>query len=872
MNGKPILLVCAERKFTGLTPGGMSQSESRNQNQNQGKKVRIDNKSFVGLGSRSKAGCIACRKRKKKCDEVHPVCGLCKLKNTVCVWRNINFQQHKLKFDMQPMMEAQKLIKQQRNTPTNNPVVAASKVTEPTLSGIDETNQVSVGSAYTAPSPLSGGNHQEAKFASSPVYVDHGKVTKPKKCRKVVSTEIIQRKLTNAVDIPSPVIQSPLYNSQIGGLGIIADPDLYTPDINTAVDELMDDDHMLGEFMTNVIEHINSPAFHPETSLLDLSITSAMKQAHDILGANRKSHSIFSHIDTMMDSTTYNVFDNSVAGTPFSPTHFLSLNQDDDSTTNDTISSSNARISELFDDENQEGEEAKEADDDEDLDKYMPMDESQMLENLYVSDSELIQVFKTKRLRPYLKPAVHLLLSKNNSLKVINPSSTIMRALDSTGKLFLENYVTNLAMSQLDIGNNQFFLDYALSVASDDPAILYCLVAWGGMFLVGRNNAEANHYFEKSCKMIEDRRTLGPTSSKMVLSSSGSDGSLISANEIVSIVPNSVSDLNSTVKLSNEENLKILLFYVLLTAAEISTGDVGRWFQMLLQCKEILEDYGGLSQFMNQNKHSKVAKWILSNIFYHDVLCTRTLDNGTCIAIDEYKSVFKNDSFLNIKDYGLDPFYGLSRDLYILLGEVANYRQLMKNMRLPLKNSSYEKDGRLNNAKYQRDTEESWFQIFDLKIQHCKPPSEMVEMLLKDDPEGKLLELHFTWYELTQISLRIYIRINFKENYFDDQEIQNLRASGLRLFNILVGTKLQSLLGLSLLMFGVTSVSSGSREEMKNSYDGLLSYYQIVNVQVCWEVIQQVWERYDTAVEQGGRHYVDWPQIVSSMGWNCCFT
>lgn len=42
---------------------------------------------FVGLSSRSRSGCLNCKKKKKKCDEVKPRCGLCTAsKASECVW------------------------------------------------------------------------------------------------------------------------------------------------------------------------------------------------------------------------------------------------------------------------------------------------------------------------------------------------------------------------------------------------------------------------------------------------------------------------------------------------------------------------------------------------------------------------------------------------------------------------------------------------------------------------------------------------------------------------------------------------------------------------------------------------------------------
>ena len=43
---------------------------------------------FVGTRFRSSSGCWGCRKRRKKCDETHPICNACAKRNQQCVWRD----------------------------------------------------------------------------------------------------------------------------------------------------------------------------------------------------------------------------------------------------------------------------------------------------------------------------------------------------------------------------------------------------------------------------------------------------------------------------------------------------------------------------------------------------------------------------------------------------------------------------------------------------------------------------------------------------------------------------------------------------------------------------------------------------------------
>lgn len=726
---------------------------------------KVSSKSFVGLGSRSKTGCTECRKRKKKCDEVHPVCGICQKHKTQCKWTNKIKQ--KYDFDYASMIDSQKQLKMAKS--------------------------------------------QELKQLNSN--------------RKMKKAAIITQ-LENPKTFANKIL---VHKERISQETIYRKVKKDDSDIERAIDDIMDDKNKMNDFIFRVVEHIKSPAFNPTSNILDLSLSSVVKHAQLVL--SKKSPG-----ETSLQGMSLN--------SPFSPSQFI---QHEDYNIDDAIQPSSLvsqKITEIERDRIENDQLNKSDYDDssskaDELDIYAPMDESQLLENIYISDSDLIKVFESKELHPYLRPTVHLLLSRNNALKLISPSSPILRQLDATGRMFLENYVTNLAMSQLDIGNDQFFLHHALSQASEDPAILYCLVAWGGMFLVGRNNQEANKYTNKGFKLIEEKKE------KLSLTFSGFD---------------------------NQENLKLLLFYGLFQCAEISCGDVNNWFQMLLQSKDLLKKYGGLRQFIQANKNSKVAKWIISNVFYHDVLCTRALDYGTVIPISEYKDVFDDPSYLEDNDYGLDPFYGLSQNLYLILGEVANSRRLMKNSVLPL---NFEFDNGISNKMAEskhKQTEESWFQIFDWQIMNCKPPPEKVEILTKNSSDWKLWEHHLTWYELTQISLRIYIRINFKEMEFDDSKIQQLREKGMKLFDVLIGTKLQTLLGLALLMLGVTSVTKKSRDEMERMYNRFLSNYEILNVRVCWEIIQLIWSKYDKRVEKGESHYIDWPEVVNAMGWNCCFT
>lgn len=59
----------------------------KNENDKQLGQKQIPIKTIVcGAKARSKTGCVCCRRRKKKCDEIHPTCGACEARGEECIW------------------------------------------------------------------------------------------------------------------------------------------------------------------------------------------------------------------------------------------------------------------------------------------------------------------------------------------------------------------------------------------------------------------------------------------------------------------------------------------------------------------------------------------------------------------------------------------------------------------------------------------------------------------------------------------------------------------------------------------------------------------------------------------------------------------
>lgn len=76
------------------------------------------------MGARSRQGCLPCRRRKKKCDEVKPVCAACQRNCLGCDWPASSLQQERIANELPPseqQLEPQFLRAKRLNGPAQIP-------------------------------------------------------------------------------------------------------------------------------------------------------------------------------------------------------------------------------------------------------------------------------------------------------------------------------------------------------------------------------------------------------------------------------------------------------------------------------------------------------------------------------------------------------------------------------------------------------------------------------------------------------------------------------------------------------------------------------------------------------------------------------
>ncbi|GMF50684.1 unnamed protein product [[Candida] boidinii] len=521
---------------------------------------------------------------------------------------------------------------------------------------------------------------------------------------------------------------------------------------------------------------------------------------------------------------------------------------------------------------------------------FPALDESQVVENQGLSDGELLNItvksLKNKKgLGAYLNPAFHLLFPPSPT--IFNPSSNFTRNLDDTGKLFLDHYksyvVNMITICSADDSN--FFLGYFMKLADIDESILNAIVAWGGMFLVGRKNELSIKYFNNALELAKKNR--------------------------------------SKTSFTKNDYLISLTFFIITMGSQISTGDVQTWYHLFLQFKELLSTYGGLTKFVKDNLHSSEAKLIISNFLYHDVMATQSLNSGTLVDINEYKELFQQRQLLDFDSYILDPLQGCLQEIVLVLGEIVNMRCKLKNMRIGIdtmksnylnyiKNNKSTNHASISMLGKIQESKNSYLanvnQIFNdlkIKINNTKPGFSQVRGLTNNKDE---LELHLTLFELFQIILNIYIKISIKSISFHDEKIQVLIPEIKTRLDILIGTKLQSPLCLIFLIGSIICIKKEDRLAMEERYERLRVNYHVGNMVRVWSVIEEVWRRSDLYYDKlnskkknaGDDHdddvhqdddeaeeiidinvfgdeseeetCVDWCDVVDDFGWNICFS
>ncbi|OWB59479.1 hypothetical protein B5S29_g337 [[Candida] boidinii] len=968
----------------------------------------IKNKSFVGVTSRSKFGCTNCRSKKKKCDEVYPICGLCSKKGVVCTWNEKRSSKDKLNFDLKALQNSHEMIKninkakmiaeeqkkikkleqkqkqkekQNKNDNKNTKNSSSSNITSTISSGSNSTAQVTKQQISSNNVPNTSNKRSKSTSTTSEPKNKRAKNSNNDGSSKIkfVMTELVVENKDSIESVPVKKSSSlPLTSStkesqshvdmarsqstttSASAASSSSSTSSSASDAPSSSSSTSSEDLIPFEPFISPSSFLLSPNFLSYKENSDGANGSNTDNNNDNSNSNNKNGPIVDeNIEEILPISTLSPRsdDNSTSSLKnllklatngnsndlysFSPssffndnnTHFSPISQFFKSVENSPSDHLSSRLSNNGKSNNNEENasvirhdlnpnvpfildksydkvNSNNTQDDDEYDEYQSnsssnnnssksnlsidfpaLDESQVVENQGLSDGELLNLtvksLKNKKgLGAYLNPAFHLLFPPSPTL--FNPSSNFTRNLDDTGKLFLDHYKTYVVnmITICSADDSNFFLGYFMKLADIDESILNAIVAWGGMFLVGRKNELSIKYFNNALELAKKNR--------------------------------------SKTSFSKNDYLISLTFFIITMGSQISTGDVQTWYHLFLQFKELLSTYGGLTKFVKDNLHSSEAKLIISNFLYHDVMATQSLNSGTLVDINEYKELFQQRQLLDFDSYILDPLQGCLQEIVLVLGEIVNMRCKLKNMRIGIdtmksnylnyiKNNKSTNHASISMLGKIQESKNSYLanvnQIFNdlkTKINNTKPGFSQVRGLTNNKDE---LELHLTLFELFQIILNIYIKISIKSIPFHDDKIQILIPEIKTRLDILIGTKLQSPLCLIFLIGSIICIKKEDRLAMEERYERLSVNYHVGNMVRVWSVIEEVWRRSDlyydklNSKKKNGGHdeddddadededdaeeiidinvfgdeseeetCVDWCDVVDDFGWNICFS
>lgn len=535
------------------------------------------------------------------------------------------------------------------------------------------------------------------------------------------------------------------------------------------------------------------------------------------------------------------------------------------------------------------------ADDNEDSvdeDIIPPMDESQIIENNNLTAAQLLLQFRNKSLKPYLNPKVHKLFNKSDIDKFITPHKSILSNLDSHGKIFLGHYVSYITYQLGE--NNKFYLHFVLELAKDNTSVLFLLVSWGAIFLLGEENEESQRYLKMSYDNLST---------------------------------------------SDENSIATLIYHCISISMKISIKNVNNWYQHLLNCHQIILNSGGVEKFYTSMDNKLIARWIISTVSYHDILSVRCLDYGPVFDIAEYRKILGNednpdleqeeeDDFALFKDlqspmysmtppeivsmyspankkvskssvykeeYGLDPFLHLSNELFLIMGDMIKARletrtYSFRNHLISAGTNTSTSSSPANHSPSSFDQET--YQRFDNLIDQLVPSPYMIRDIQLNEPD--MLESELLLFHLNKMCMKIHLLISFSHYGFDHVKVQYLRNMGIKIFSKLIKGKLHSMLCFSLLILGLTCLENDKPNLLAN-FEILKERCYIRNIEVTWEIINQVWyqlnelgveprvksgspQSFDglaiknSPAEGDNSYWVDWIEIVNNMGINVCFS
>lgn len=452
----------------------------------------------------------------------------------------------------------------------------------------------------------------------------------------------------------------------------------------------------------------------------------------------------------------------------------------------------------------------------------------------------------------------HLASSFNNAFgSSPQPSLSVLPGLDNSGN-YLYNYYVDTLSRKVSIAphsqdESNSYQKVFLPLAQKDKGVLYGILAWAGFHLGGSWLAEGSKYAEMAVNHLRQDVDFNNT---------------------------------STLKHDRRTILNKLAALLILCGAEICRGDVKYWTIYLNWCWKLLRDNGGILNFdTNKEEH-----WLISNFAYHDLLASSTSQRGTYFPVKTYDRIFTDPD--GVSKGNLNPLLGVCKNLFKVIGDISSLAYESKksldhyyNRASPVENS-----GSPSTHTFQSPENQAAYYLTDFEdinsdlsehgrtgrlllsiierarnlehsIDTAKPDSD--DLMDLSDSE---LELQLTTFEAFQLSCKLYLRQSIMKCNPSSLESQVFVNDLVKCIDILIDSPMQATLVFPIFIAGIHMVTEDDRVVMKQRMQKMMDMYGPWNVVRVKYLLELVWER-----NPEGDRVVDWNSILVELGWDLNF-
>lgn len=287
-----------------------------------------------------------------------------------------------------------------------------------------------------------------------------------------------------------------------------------------------------------------------------------------------------------------------------------------------------------------------------------------------------------------------------------NPSivtNTTLANLSTMGQTLYQYYRDKLSFIVCSAPKTEnMYLNTFLPMAHVDKSVLYGLLAWSAFHLGGRTmERQGNYYIKLAIDEFYRRPIIGREVAgnlKLVYDEVDETDETIIKECITDIDAESYQDLQLS-QLSRDDLINTrLAAFLILCGVEICKGDVSNWSKFLIYGAELIKMKGGLEKF----NESKDEHFLATNYAYHDITAIQVVDDRTIrFDIQEYEKMWLKSNELGFTD----PQHGISSPVFKILAEVNKLVLDVQKSNKRLKKQDIQRIGKDDKTKYKSVSE-----------------------------------------------------------------------------------------------------------------------------------------------------------------------